>query len=119
MEIKSFLSDEPEDTPIGESLEKAVNDPQSVFIHLNALRKHLFRAFLVMGIVTILAFAFASQIIDLLAYPVGGIEALVAIDPTEPIGTFMRVHPSLLRNSAAMCGVIVVCASPCGVAKTD
>ena len=41
--------------------------------------------------VTILAFAFASQIIDLLAYPVGGIEALVAIDPTEPIGTFMRV----------------------------
>lgn len=90
-EIKSFLSDEPEDTPLGDSLEKAVNNPQSLLTHLDALRRHFFRAALVMGLVTILAFAFASQIIDLLAYPVGGIEALVAIDPTEPIGTFMRV----------------------------
>ena len=90
-EIKSFLSDEPEDTPLGDSLEKAVNNPESLLTHLGALRRHFFRAALVMGMVTILAFAFASKIIDLLAYPVGGIEALVAIDPTEPIGTFMRV----------------------------
>ena len=90
-EIKSFLSDEPEDTPLGDSLEKAVNNPESLLVHLGALRRHFFRAALVMGMATILAFAFASQIIDMLAYPVGGIEALVAIDPTEPIGTFMRV----------------------------
>lgn len=90
-EIKSFLSDEPEDTPLGDSLEKAVNNPESILAHLGALRKHFFRAALVMMMVTILAFTFASRIIDLLAYPVGGIEALVAIDPTEPIGTFMRV----------------------------
>jgi sec-independent protein translocase protein TatC len=90
-EIRSFLSDEPEDTPLGDSLEKAVNNPESLLVHLGALRRHFFRAALVMGMATILAFAFASQIIDMLAYPVGGIEALVAIDPTEPIGTFMRV----------------------------
>lgn len=90
-EIKSFLSDEPEDTPLGDSIEKAINNPESILSHLGALRKHFFRAALVLAMVTILAFAFASQIIDLLAYPVGGIEALVAIDPTEPIGTFMRV----------------------------
>lgn len=90
-EIKSFLSDEPEDTPLGESLEKAVNNPQSILSHVNALRKHLTRAAIVMAMATVLAFAFASQIIDLLAYSVGGIEELVAIDPTEPIGTFMRV----------------------------
>jgi sec-independent protein translocase protein TatC len=90
-ELRSFLSDEPEDTPLGDSLEKAVNNPQSLLVHLDALRRHFFRAFIVMALVTILAFAFASQIIDFLAYPVGGIEALVAIDPTEPIGTFMRV----------------------------
>ena len=90
-EINSFLSDEPEDTPLGDSLEKAVNNPESLLVHLGALRRHFFRAALVMGMATILAFAFASRIIDLLAYPVGGIEALVAIDPTEPIGTFMRV----------------------------
>ena len=90
-EIKSFLSDEPEDTPLGDSLEKAFNNPQSLLVHLNDLRKHLFRAALVLALTTVLAFTFASQIIDLLALPVGGIEALVAIDPTEPIGTFMRV----------------------------
>ncbi len=90
-EIRSFLSDEPEDVPLGDSLEKAVNNPESLLTHVGALRRHFFRAALVLAMVTILAFAFASQIIDLLAYPVGGIEALVAIDPTEPIGTFMRV----------------------------
>ena len=90
-DIGSFMSEEPEDTPLGDSIEKAVNNPQSVLVHIGALRRHLVRAALVMGVVTILAFAFASRIIDLLAYPVGGISALVAIDPTEPIGTFMRV----------------------------
>ena len=90
-EIKSFMSDEPEDTPLGDSLGKAIKNPQSILVHVNALRKHLFRAAIVMAMVTILAFTFASRIIDLLAYPVGGIDALVAIDPTEPIGTFMRV----------------------------
>ena len=90
-EIKDFLSTEPEDTPLGDSLEKAVNNPQSLLVHLDALRKHLFRAAFVLIAATVIAFAFASKIIDLLAYPVGGIDALVAIDPTEPIGTFMRV----------------------------
>ena len=90
-DIRAFLSDEPEDTPLGDSLEKAVSNPQSVLAHLGALRRHFTRAALVFGIATILAFTFASRIIDLLAYPVGGIDALVAIDPTEPIGTFMRV----------------------------
>ncbi|HUV26486.1 MAG TPA: twin-arginine translocase subunit TatC [Anaerolineales bacterium] len=90
-EIKSFLSDEPEDTPLGDSLGKAMNNPESLLVHVNALRKHLTRAAIVMAMATIVAFAFATRIIDLLAYSVGGIEELVAIDPTEPIGTFMRV----------------------------
>jgi sec-independent protein translocase protein TatC len=76
---------------LGDSLEKAVSNPQSLLLHLDALRKHLFRAALALILMTVVAFAFASQIINLLALPVGGIEALVAIDPTEPIGTFMRV----------------------------
>ena len=105
-EIKSFLSDEPEDTPLGDSLEKAFNNPQSLLVHLNFLRKHLFRSALVLALTTVLAFAFASQIIDLLALPVGGIEALVAIDPTEPIGTFMRV--SLLTAFAITLPYIIL-----------
>ncbi|UCD98984.1 MAG: twin-arginine translocase subunit TatC [Chloroflexota bacterium] len=105
-EIRSFLSDEPEDTPLGDSLEKAINNPHGLLLHLDALRKHLFRSAIVLGAITVLAFAFASQIINLLALPVGGIEALVAIDPTEPIGTFMRV--SLLTAFAVTLPYIIL-----------
>ena len=105
-EIKDFLSTEPEDTPLGDSLEKAVKNPQSLLVHLDALRKHLFRAALVLVAATVIAFAFASQIINLLALPVGGIDALIAIDPTEPIGTFMRV--SLLTAFAVTLPYIIL-----------
>ncbi len=105
-EIKDFLSTEPEDTPLGDSLEKAVNNPQSLLVHLDALRKHLFRAALVLVAATVIAFAFASQIINLLALPVGGIDSLIAIDPTEPIGTFMRV--SLLTAFAVTLPYIIL-----------
>jgi sec-independent protein translocase protein TatC len=105
-EIKEFLTDEPDDAPLGDSLEKAFNNPQSLLVHLDALRKHLFRAAIVLVLATVIAFAFASQIIDLLAFPVGGIEALVAIDPTEPIGTFMRV--SLLTAFAVTLPYIIL-----------
>ncbi len=105
-EIKIFLSEEPEDTPLSDSLEKAVKNPQSLLVHLDALRKHLLRSALVLALVTVISFAFASQIIDLLALPVGGIEALVAIDPTEPIGTFMRV--SLLTAFAISLPYIIL-----------
>ena len=105
-EIKDFLSTEPEDTPLGDSLEKAVNNPQSLLVHLDALRKHLFIAALVLVAATVIAFAFASQIINLLALPVGGIDSLIAIDPTEPIGTFMRV--SLLTAFAVTLPYIIL-----------
>jgi len=105
-EIKEFLTDEPDDAPLGDSLEKAINNPQSLLVYLDALRKHLFRAAIVLVLATVIAFAFASQIIDLLAFPVGGIDALVAIDPTEPIGTFMRV--SLLTAFAVTLPYIIL-----------
>jgi sec-independent protein translocase protein TatC len=106
LEIKEFLTSEPEDTPLGDSLEKAVNNPQSLFVHLAALRRHLFRAAVVLIVGTAVAFAFATNIIDFLAQPVGGIDELVAIDPTEPIGTFMRV--SLLTAFAITLPYIIL-----------
>lgn len=90
-DINQFLTEEPEDSPLTDSLQKAVSNPQSLLVHLDALRKHLVRAVLALIMTTSLSFAFASRIIDLLAQPVGGISKLVAIDPTEPLGTFMRV----------------------------
>jgi sec-independent protein translocase protein TatC len=41
---------------------------------------------------------FSSQLLDLLAQPVGGIEELIAIDVTEPISVIMRI--SLLAGFA-------------------
>jgi sec-independent protein translocase protein TatC len=90
-ELNQFLTEEPEDTPLGDSFQKAVEHPQDLLYHLNALRKHLFRAIGFLFLTTVLSFAFTSQIIDFLAQPIGGIGKLIAIDPTEPIGVFMRV----------------------------
>ena len=90
-DVRSFLTEEPDDTPIGDSFSKAIENPDEILYHLNDLRKHLFRAAGVLAITTVFSFAFTSQIIDLLAQPIGGMDELVAIDPTEPIGVFMRV----------------------------
>ena len=90
-DVRSFLTEEPDDTPIGDSFSKAVENPNEILYHLNDLRKHLFRAAGFLAITTVFSFAFTSQIIDLLAQPIGGMEELIAIDPTEPIGVFMRV----------------------------
>ena len=89
--VRVFLQEEPEDTPIGDSFQKAIDNPNEILYHLNDLRKHLFRAVAFIAVTTALSFAFTSQIIDFLAQPIGGIGELVAIDPTEPIGVFMRV----------------------------
>jgi sec-independent protein translocase protein TatC len=105
-DLSGFLNEEPEDSPLSDSLQKAVANPQSLLVHLDALRKHLLRAVLGLALTTALSFAFASRIIDILAEPVGGIGALVAIDPTEPIGTFMRV--SLLSGFAIALPYIIL-----------
>jgi sec-independent protein translocase protein TatC len=96
--IRDFFTEEPEDTPVGDSFQKAIDQPEEILVHLDAFRKHVLRALGVLGITTLFSFTFASQIIDVLARPIGGIQALVAIDPTEPIGVFMRV--SLLSGFA-------------------
>lgn len=62
-----------------------------LFEHLNELRRRLFIALIAMVIGSAIAFAFAQQLIVLLAIPVGGVEKLVAIEVTESLGVFMRV----------------------------
>jgi sec-independent protein translocase protein TatC len=97
-EIRQFLTEVPEDTTLSDSIQKAVEHPGDLLFHLNALRKHIFRAMAVFILLTIVSLAFATQVVDFLAQPVGGIDALIAIDPTEPINTVMRV--SLLTSFA-------------------
>ena len=91
-EVNYFFTEEVDDAPIGEALNKAWEHPNELMVHVDALRKHLLRAVLVLGIMTALSFVFFQQILSFLAAPLeGGMESLVAIEVTEPVGTVMRV----------------------------
>jgi len=97
--LNAFFEEEPEDTPLADALSKTIENPSGLLEHLNALRKHAFRALGVMAVATILAFIFIQPILAFLTRPLsGGLAALTAIDVTEPIGTVMKV--SLLTGFA-------------------
>lgn len=98
-EVRLFFTEEIEDAPVGEALNKAIDNPMGLLEHLDALRKHLMRSVLALAITTAFSFTFFTPILELLSRPLeGGIESLVAIEVTEPIGTVMRV--SLLTGFA-------------------
>ncbi len=89
--LLTFFTEEPEDTPLGETVQKAIAHPGDVLHHLSVLRAHLFRATLALVIASLITFNYSRVILDWLALPIGGIQELQAIDVTEPIGVVMRV----------------------------
>jgi sec-independent protein translocase protein TatC len=95
---KTFLNTEEEDTPLPDVIAKTAQDLDGVFYHINELRKRLMWCLLAMVVTTTFSLFFASQIIDLMSKPIGGIGKLQAIDVTESIGVFMKV--SLLSGFA-------------------
>jgi sec-independent protein translocase protein TatC len=100
--LYDFLTTEPEERALGEVLADTVQQPMGLLEHLGALRKHLTRMLVCLVLCVAILFAFTSQMVDLLAMPIGGIESLRAIDVTESVGVFMRV---------ALMGAVVI-ASP-------
>ncbi len=87
-----FLTYEPEDSDTPEMVQRVVQNPTSLFPHINALRRHIFRCLIALAITTTISFTFAQTILDFLARPLSkGANSLVIIDVTEPIGVFMRV----------------------------
>ncbi len=90
-EIHQFLTEEPEDEPLPDTLAKTFENPTGLFYHIDALRKHLLRSILFLVITTAFSFIYTKNVINILAEPVGGLNALRAIDITEPIGVYMRV----------------------------
>ena len=90
--INRFFNEDVEDAPLPDAVAKTLESPGDILPHLNALRMHLTRAVLAIIIATAIAFAFNQQILVLLARPLdGGLDSLVAIEVTEPIGTIMRI----------------------------
>jgi len=105
-DIQSFFGEEPEETPLADTIQRSVDSPEDLLFHLNELRKHLLRAVLFLALTTTLSFVLSDQILAFLARPLeGGIESLIAIDVTEPIGTLMRI--SLLSGFALALPYIV------------
>ncbi len=96
--FREFIEYEPEDTPLGDALTRAVEQPSALLEHLEALRGHIIRSVIVLAIMVVVSMTFASRVLDWLAKPIGGIANLQAIEVTESIGAFMRV--SLLTGFA-------------------
>jgi sec-independent protein translocase protein TatC len=87
----SFLTEEPEDRPLTETLATTFQQPATFFEHIEALRKHLLRMVMALIVTVAVGAVFTQKLIDLLARPIGGIKTLQAIDITESVGTFMLV----------------------------
>jgi sec-independent protein translocase protein TatC len=88
---KVFMAEEPDESPLTETLATTFRQPSSLIEHIEALRKHLLRmvAGLVIGVV--ITAIFTSQLISLISRPIGGIDKLQAIEVTETVGTYMLV----------------------------
>lgn len=91
-QVRDFFTYEPEDEPLPDTFQKVTQDPRGLFPHLNALRRHLFRAVLFLSLTTALSFLFANQILQFLTGPLpNGSESIQAIEVTEPLGVLMRI----------------------------
>lgn len=89
--IDALKTKDTEDSSLPDVVSKVVQQPSAVLVHLAELRDNLIRVVVVLFLATGASLAYNRQILDFLAKPIGGMDKLVAIDPTEPIGTVMRV----------------------------
>lgn len=93
--VRDFMTVEPESRPLGEVVEGAFDDGKTfwagVLSHVDELRRHLLRSLAAVVLTVSLSFAFTTQLVEFLARPIGGLDALRAIEVTESIGVFMRV----------------------------
>ena len=95
LEVKAILTIEAEDTPLPDVVSRVVENPGSILDQLADLRRYLLRSVAALALATALAFTFNQTILAFLSSPLeGGLDSLVAIDVTEPVGTVMRVSLS-------------------------
>ncbi len=94
-DIGGLFSAEPDDKPITDTVAVALDEPKefwwAVVEHLNALRKHLFRALIALILAVSVSAFFVRDLLDWVSQPIGGIDSLQAIEVTEPLGVVMRV----------------------------
>lgn len=91
---KRFMLIEPEEHPLNEVFVDLAQNSQArqlFWDQIEALRGHLLRAVLGIVVGVGISFAFTEKLVQFLAAPVGGLEALKAIEVTESVGVFMKV----------------------------
>lgn len=89
--FREFINQEPEDTPLSEVFATTIEQPSLLIDHLEALRRHILRALIVLILAVMVSMAFTRQILEWLSIPIGGLEELQAIEVTETVGAYMRV----------------------------
>lgn len=94
--ISKFLSDEPEENELVDVVSGIVSDKnvrQAMWDQVEDLRRHLIRSLVALIIGVSISFSYAKIILNYLArhVPEGGLEAMKAIEVTEPIGVFMKI----------------------------
>ena len=93
-QVREFLTDEPEEHALMDVVSTTISDKdvrQSLWDHVEDLRKHLLRSLLALTLAVAISFIFTQPLINYLALPVGGLNELKAIEVTESIGVFMKV----------------------------
>jgi sec-independent protein translocase protein TatC len=83
----------------------ALGGEMTLLEHLTELRDRLIRTCIALLLTSLVSFLFADRLIDILTVPLGGRQALEAIDVTENLGVFMRV--SLISGLILAMPVIV------------
>ncbi len=89
-----FMRTDPEEHPLSEVIVDLTQNAQArelFWDQVEALRGHLLRSVLGVVLGVAVAFTFTNQLVQFLAAPVGGLDALKAIEVTESIGVFMKV----------------------------
>ncbi len=93
-QIRTFLSEEPEEHALADVLSTTISDKdarQSLWDHIEEFRRHLLRSLLALTLAVVVSFIFTQPLINYLANPIGGLQELKAIEVTESIGVYMKV----------------------------
>lgn len=93
-QIRNFLTEEPDEHALMDVISNTVSSKdvrQSLWDHVEDLRKHLLRALIGLAVAVTISFIFTQGLIEYLSLPVGGLPELKAIEVTESIGVFMKV----------------------------
>jgi sec-independent protein translocase protein TatC len=105
--VVNFFTEVPEDVSLTETVGEVFESRDGLRDalgglgeHVDAMRRGLLRSALALAITTAISLTFTTQLMDLLAVPIGpeGRNVLTVIEPTESVGVYMRV--SLLSGLA-------------------